>query len=80
MSFISVFAVLSVIEWLGTNEIRLRVSQKLHTSSQVAVGGFVGSVSAFYGTKHGTCFSLKPLSHLYYFNYVFLVASVTIIA
>ncbi|KAG7565224.1 Phosphatidic acid phosphatase type 2/haloperoxidase [Arabidopsis suecica] len=60
ISFISVFAVLSVMEWLGTNRvslflsglilalgsyfIRLRVSQKLHTSSQVVVGAIVGSV------------------------------------
>ncbi|KAF2532279.1 hypothetical protein F2Q70_00032566 [Brassica cretica] len=60
ISFISVFAVLSVMEWLGTSKvslflsfliiasglyfIRLRVSQKLHTSSQVVVGAIVGSV------------------------------------
>ncbi|VVB05287.1 unnamed protein product [Arabis nemorensis] len=60
ISFISVFAVLSVMEWLGTNKvsfflsgfilalgsyfIKLRVSQKLHTSSQVVVGAIVGSV------------------------------------
>ncbi|CAA0385595.1 unnamed protein product [Arabidopsis thaliana] len=60
ISFISVFAVLSVMEWLGTNGvslflsglilalgsyfIRLRVSQKLHTSSQVVVGAIVGSL------------------------------------
>uniref|UniRef100_A0A1J3DSU1 Lipid phosphate phosphatase epsilon 1, chloroplastic n=1 Tax=Noccaea caerulescens TaxID=107243 RepID=A0A1J3DSU1_NOCCA len=60
ISFISVFAVLSVMEWLGTNKvslflsgfilalgsyfIRLRVSQKLHTSSQVVVGAIVGSI------------------------------------
>ncbi|EOA24702.1 hypothetical protein CARUB_v10017980mg [Capsella rubella] len=60
ISFISVFAVLTVIEWLETNGvslflssfilalgsyfIRLRVSQKLHTSSQVVVGAIVGSI------------------------------------
>ncbi|CAD5325449.1 unnamed protein product [Arabidopsis thaliana] len=60
ISFISVFTVLSVMEWLGTNGvslflsglilalgsyfIRLRVSQKLHTSSQVVVGAIVGSL------------------------------------
>ncbi|XP_010424887.1 PREDICTED: lipid phosphate phosphatase epsilon 1, chloroplastic [Camelina sativa] len=60
ISFISVFAVLSVMEWLGTSGvslllsgfilalgsyfIRLRVSQKLHTSSQVVVGAIVGSL------------------------------------
>ncbi|XP_009136574.2 lipid phosphate phosphatase epsilon 1, chloroplastic [Brassica rapa] len=60
ISFISVFAVLSVMEWLGTSKvsmflcclilascsyfIRLRVSQRLHTSSQVVVGAIVGSV------------------------------------
>ncbi|KAJ4872634.1 hypothetical protein Rs2_45695 [Raphanus sativus] len=60
ISFISVFAVLSVMEWLGITKvsmflsclilascsyfIRLRVSQKLHTSSQVVVGAIVGSV------------------------------------
>lgn len=60
ISFISVFAVLSVLEWLGTSKvsmflcclilascsyfIRLRVSQRLHTSSQVVVGAIVGSV------------------------------------
>ncbi|CAN8254771.1 unnamed protein product [Cochlearia groenlandica] len=60
ISFISGFAVLTVIEWLGTSKvslflsgfilalgsyfIRLRVSQKLHTSSQVLVGGIAGSV------------------------------------
>ncbi|KAJ0248874.1 Lipid phosphate phosphatase epsilon 1 [Hirschfeldia incana] len=60
ISFISVFAVLSVMEWLGTSKvsvflsclilascsyfIRLRVSQKLHTSNQVVVGAIVGSV------------------------------------
>ncbi|CAH8388765.1 unnamed protein product [Eruca vesicaria subsp. sativa] len=60
ISFISMFAVLSVMEWLGTSKvslflscfilasgsyfIRLRVSQKLHTSSQVVVGAIVGSV------------------------------------
>ncbi|KAL0762439.1 hypothetical protein Bca101_078590 [Brassica carinata] len=60
ISFISVFAVLFLMEWLGTSKvslflsfliiasglyfIRLRVSQKLHTSSQVVVGAIVGSV------------------------------------
>ncbi|KAL1217035.1 Lipid phosphate phosphatase epsilon 2 [Cardamine amara subsp. amara] len=60
ISFISVFIVLSVMEWLGTNIISLflsglilalgsyftwlRVSQKLHTTSQVVVGAIVGSV------------------------------------
>ncbi|KAF8098040.1 hypothetical protein N665_0275s0011 [Sinapis alba] len=60
ISFISVFAVLSVMEWLGTSKVSLflsclilasgsyfiwlRVSQKLHTSSQVVVGAIVGSV------------------------------------
>ncbi|XP_023640086.1 lipid phosphate phosphatase epsilon 2, chloroplastic isoform X2 [Capsella rubella] len=60
ISFISVFTVLSVMEWLGTNELSLflsglvlalasyftwlRVSQKLHTTSQVVVGAIVGSV------------------------------------
>ncbi|XP_010557793.1 PREDICTED: lipid phosphate phosphatase epsilon 2, chloroplastic-like [Tarenaya hassleriana] len=60
ISFISVFAILSVLEWLGTNEVSLflstlilasgsyftwlRVTQKLHTVSQVVVGAIVGSV------------------------------------
>ncbi|XP_010465481.1 PREDICTED: lipid phosphate phosphatase epsilon 2, chloroplastic-like isoform X2 [Camelina sativa] len=60
ISFISVFTVLSVMEWLGTNVLSLilsglvlalgsyftwlRVSQKLHTTSQVVVGAIVGSV------------------------------------
>uniref|UniRef100_A0A1J3DG05 Lipid phosphate phosphatase epsilon 2, chloroplastic n=1 Tax=Noccaea caerulescens TaxID=107243 RepID=A0A1J3DG05_NOCCA len=60
ISFISVFTVLSVMEWLGTNELSLflsglilalgsyftwlRVSQKLHTTSQVVVGAILGSV------------------------------------
>ncbi|XP_010484642.1 PREDICTED: lipid phosphate phosphatase epsilon 2, chloroplastic-like isoform X1 [Camelina sativa] len=60
ISFISVFIVLSVMEWLGTNVLSLflsglvlalgsyftwlRVSQKLHTTSQVVVGAIVGSV------------------------------------
>ncbi|XP_033144647.1 lipid phosphate phosphatase epsilon 1, chloroplastic-like isoform X2 [Brassica rapa] len=60
ISYISLFAVLSVMEWFGTSKvsmflscliiasgsyfIRLRVSQKLHTSSQVVVGAIVGSV------------------------------------
>nr|ADQ43212.1 phosphatidic acid phosphatase [Schrenkiella parvula] len=59
ISFISVFTVLS-LEWLGTNELSLflsglilalgsyftwlRVSQKLHTTSQVLVGGILGSL------------------------------------
>ncbi|CAN7126044.1 unnamed protein product [Brassica rapa subsp. narinosa] len=57
ISFISLF---SVMEWLGTNQLSLfltalilalasyfvwlRVSQKLHTASQVVVGAIVGSV------------------------------------
>ncbi|XP_020890757.1 lipid phosphate phosphatase epsilon 2, chloroplastic isoform X3 [Arabidopsis lyrata subsp. lyrata] len=60
ISFISVFSVFSVMEWLGTNVLSLllsglilalgsyftwlRVSQKLHTTSQVVVGAIVGSV------------------------------------
>ncbi|KAG7535795.1 Phosphatidic acid phosphatase type 2/haloperoxidase superfamily [Arabidopsis thaliana x Arabidopsis arenosa] len=60
ISFISVFSLFSVIEWLGTNVLSLflgglilalgsyftwlRVSQKLHTTSQVVVGAIVGSV------------------------------------
>ncbi|XP_056844391.1 lipid phosphate phosphatase epsilon 2, chloroplastic [Raphanus sativus] len=60
ISFISVFTILSVMEWLGTNELSLfltglilalasyftwlRVSQKLHTTSQVVVGAIFGSV------------------------------------
>ncbi|KFK28319.1 hypothetical protein AALP_AA8G500700 [Arabis alpina] len=59
ISFISVFTVLSVMEWLGTNGISLflsglilalgtyftwlRVSQKLHTTSQVVVGAILGA-------------------------------------
>ncbi|CAH2043073.1 unnamed protein product [Thlaspi arvense] len=59
ISFISVFTVLSVMEWLGTNDLSLflsglilalgsyftylRVSQKLHTTSQVVVGAILGS-------------------------------------
>ncbi|CAF1922239.1 BnaC02g48930D [Brassica napus] len=60
ISFISLFTLFSVMEWLGTNELSLflsglivalasyftwlRVSQKLHTASQVVVGAIVGSV------------------------------------
>ncbi|KAJ0239012.1 Lipid phosphate phosphatase epsilon 2 [Hirschfeldia incana] len=60
ISFISVFTVFSVVEWLGTNELSLflsglilalasyftwlRVFQKLHTTSQVVVGAIFGSV------------------------------------
>ncbi|KAG7539518.1 Phosphatidic acid phosphatase type 2/haloperoxidase [Arabidopsis suecica] len=60
ISFISVFSLFSVMEWLGTNVLSLflsglilalgsyftwlRVSQKLHTTSQVVVGAIVGSV------------------------------------
>ncbi|CAN6874500.1 unnamed protein product [Brassica oleracea] len=60
ISFISVFTIFSVVEWLGTNELSLflsglilalasyfiwlRVSQKLHTTSQVVVGAIFGSV------------------------------------
>ncbi|CAN8251334.1 unnamed protein product [Cochlearia groenlandica] len=59
ISFISLFTVFSVMEWLGTNALSLflsclilafgsyftwlRVSQKLHTSSQVVVGALVGA-------------------------------------
>ncbi|KAF2552269.1 hypothetical protein F2Q68_00035592 [Brassica cretica] len=60
ISFISVFTIFSVMEWLGANELSLflsglilasasyfiwlRVSQKLHTTSQVVVGTIFGSV------------------------------------
>uniref|UniRef100_A0A0D3D8H6 Phosphatidic acid phosphatase type 2/haloperoxidase domain-containing protein n=1 Tax=Brassica oleracea var. oleracea TaxID=109376 RepID=A0A0D3D8H6_BRAOL len=60
ISFIYVFTIFSVVEWLGTNELSLflsglilalasyfiwlRVSQKLHTTSQVVVGAIFGSV------------------------------------
>ncbi|KAF2600929.1 hypothetical protein F2Q68_00012593 [Brassica cretica] len=60
ISFISLFTLFSVMELLGTNELSLflsglilalasyftwlRVSQKLHTASQVVVGAIVGSV------------------------------------
>lgn len=60
ISFISAFTLFSLIEWLGTNELSLflttlilalasyftwlRVSQKLHTPSQVVVGAIVGSL------------------------------------
>ncbi|XP_010547464.1 PREDICTED: lipid phosphate phosphatase epsilon 2, chloroplastic-like [Tarenaya hassleriana] len=60
ISFISLFAIMSVLEWLGTNSVSmflsaiilasgsyftwLRVSQKLHTVSQVVVGAILGSV------------------------------------
>ncbi|CDY65309.1 BnaCnng46570D [Brassica napus] len=60
ISFISVFTIFSVVEWLGTNELSLflsglilalasyfiwlRVSQKLHTTGQVVVGAIFGSV------------------------------------
>ncbi|KAL0745761.1 hypothetical protein Bca101_101738 [Brassica carinata] len=56
ISFISLFTLFSVMEWLGTNELSLSlaasslhwlltlVSQKLHTASQVVVGAIVGSV------------------------------------
>ncbi|KAJ4822953.1 hypothetical protein Tsubulata_000306 [Turnera subulata] len=59
-SFIAVFAILSIVDWLGVNESSLilsavvltigsylswlRVSQRLHTVSQVLVGAAVGSV------------------------------------
>ncbi|KAH0909054.1 hypothetical protein BRARA_I00906 [Brassica rapa] len=59
-SFISLFTLFSVMEWLGANPLSLflsglilalasyftwlRVSQKLHTTSQVMVGAIVGSV------------------------------------
>ncbi|KAF5736015.1 hypothetical protein HS088_TW14G00147 [Tripterygium wilfordii] len=58
--FIVVFVIVSIVEWLGTNEIGLiiswlvltfgsyltwlRVSQQLHTVSQVVVGGTLGSI------------------------------------
>ncbi|KAG2301014.1 hypothetical protein Bca52824_029665 [Brassica carinata] len=60
ISFISLFTLFSVMEWLGTNQLSLfltglilalasyftwlRVSQKLHTASQVVVGAIVGSL------------------------------------
>ncbi|CAF1717161.1 lipid phosphate phosphatase epsilon 2, chloroplastic-like [Brassica napus] len=60
ISFISLFTLFSVMEWLGTNPLSLflsgfilalasyftwlRVSQKLHTTSQVVVGAIFGSV------------------------------------
>ncbi|WZZ81342.1 hypothetical protein YC2023_101914 [Brassica napus] len=94
ISFISVFAVLSVMEWLGTNEVslflimlilalgsyfasmRLRVSQKLHTSNQVVVGGFVGSVFCIFWYKTWNLLLLEAFkSSLLLQIYVFLVAS-----
>ncbi|KAK6924392.1 Phosphatidic acid phosphatase type 2/haloperoxidase [Dillenia turbinata] len=58
--FITMFSILSVVEWLGVNDISLiisaltlifgsslswlRVSQQLHTVSQVLVGAAVGSI------------------------------------
>ncbi|XP_027347956.1 lipid phosphate phosphatase epsilon 1, chloroplastic [Abrus precatorius] len=61
--FIAMFIILSSVEWLGINEISissgglvlafgsyityLRVSQKLHTVSQVVVGAFMGSICSF---------------------------------
>ncbi|CAN6863433.1 unnamed protein product [Brassica oleracea] len=57
ISFISLFILFSVMEWLGTNPLSLcsfvasssqwlptLVSQKLHTTSQVVVGAIFGSV------------------------------------
>ncbi|KAJ6288408.1 hypothetical protein OIU76_024401 [Salix suchowensis] len=62
--FTVVFAILSVVEWLGANEFALilsafilvfgtyltwlRVSQGLHTISQVAVGAAVGSIFSIF--------------------------------
>ncbi|KAF3593839.1 hypothetical protein DY000_02024199 [Brassica cretica] len=53
ISFISIFTIFSVVEWLGTNELSLFLSGlilalasyfKLHTTSQVVVGAIFGSV------------------------------------
>ncbi|XP_024013511.1 lipid phosphate phosphatase epsilon 1, chloroplastic isoform X2 [Eutrema salsugineum] len=92
ISFISVFAVLSVMEWLGTNKvslclssfilalcsyfIRLRVSQKLHTSSQVVVGAIVGSVFCILWYKTWNSLLIEAFeSSLWVQIFVFLVAA-----
>ncbi|KAH0911812.1 hypothetical protein HID58_035133 [Brassica napus] len=81
-----------VMEWLGTNEvslflsmlilalgsyfIRLRVSQKLHTSNQVVVGGLMGSVFCIFRYKTWNLLLLEAYeSSLLLQLYVFLVAS-----
>ncbi|RID46788.1 hypothetical protein BRARA_I03430 [Brassica rapa] len=82
----------AVMEWLGTNEvslflsmlilalgsyfIRLRVSQKLHTSNQVVVGGLLGSVFCIFRYKTWNLLLLEAYeSSLLLQLYVFLVAS-----
>ncbi|CAN7012853.1 unnamed protein product [Brassica rapa subsp. trilocularis] len=97
ISFISVFAVLSVMEWLGTSKvsmflcclilascsyfIRLRVSQKLHTSSQVVVGAIVGSVFCIFWYTTWNSLLLEAFeSSLLLQTSVFLVAAALTLA
>ncbi|WZY84778.1 hypothetical protein YC2023_031162 [Brassica napus] len=97
ISFISVFAVLSVLEWLGTSKvsmflcclilascsyfIRLRVSQKLHTSSQVVVGAIVGSVFCIFWYTTWNSLLLEAFeSSLLLQTSVFLVAAALTLA
>ncbi|KAH0864718.1 hypothetical protein HID58_081929, partial [Brassica napus] len=57
-------------------QMRLRVSQKLHTSNQVVVGGFVGSVFCIFWYKTWNLLLLEAFkSSLLLQIYVFLVAS-----
>ncbi|KAG5385800.1 hypothetical protein IGI04_037270, partial [Brassica rapa subsp. trilocularis] len=65
-----------IILALGSYLIRLRVSQKLHTSNQVVVGGLVGSVFCIFRYKTWNLLLLEAYkSSLLLQLYVFLVAS-----